>query len=64
MTEAPEGIGQDPPPDEKASRELDFRMALAFTWTAVRVHCGGPWCTISRTADFELAFSLCSDERQ
>jgi hypothetical protein len=30
-TEALEGAGQDPPTDEKAGRELTFRMALAFT---------------------------------
>ena len=30
LTEAPEGAGQDPPIDEKAGRELTFRMALAF----------------------------------
>ena len=31
LTEAPEGAGHDPPPDEKDSRDLTFRMALAST---------------------------------
>jgi len=58
LARAPQGAGLDPPTDEKASRELSFRMALAFTQTVVRVHCGGPQCTISRTANFVLVFSL------